>query len=209
MHYAPHGVVDVQAFDCDFLSCSAYKFYGPHVGVLYARAGLLEQLRTDRLRTQDAEAPFRIETGTQNHAALAGVRAAVHFLADFSEGVTLRERLVHTMTTLAEREHALAKSYHDRVQAIPGVTVWGPDFNTRRRAPTASITVKGVHPEAAARRLGEQGILVWDGNFYAVRALEVLGLETAGGVVRAGISMYTTEAEVQRLLDGIAALAKG
>ena len=209
VHAAPHFPLDVVALDADFLLCSAYKFYGPHVGVLYARPGLLDGLCTDRLGTQDPEAPFRIETGTQNHAALAGVRAAIHFLASFSEGGSLRDRLVRTMTDLSEREHALARSYHDRVKAIHGVTVWGPDFASRRRAPTVSITLRGVHPEAAARHLGEQGVLVWDGDFYAARAIEVLGLKAGGGVIRAGISMYTTEAEVQRLLDGIAALARG
>ncbi len=209
VHGAPHFSLDVVALDTDFLLCSAYKFYGPHVGILYSRPGLLEQLRTDRLRIQEPEAPYRIETGTQNHAALAGVRAAVQFMAGFSLGATLRERLVHTMTALAEREHALAKSYHDRVRAIPGVTVWGPDFSSRHRAPTVSITVQDVHPEIVARRLGSQGLLVWDGNFYAVKALEVLGLEAQGGVVRAGISMYTTEEEIQRLLDGITVIAKG
>ncbi len=209
VHAAPHFPLDVVALDADFLLCSAYKFYGPHVGILYSRPGLLEQLHTDRLRTQDPEAPFRIETGTLNHAALAGVRAAVHFLAGFSEGSTLRERILRTMTDLAEREHTLAKGYHDRVRAIPGVTVWGRDFSNRHRAPTVSVTVKGHHPEAVARTLGEQGVLVWDGNFYAARAIEVLGLEEQGGVVRSGISLYTTEEEVQRLLDGLAAIAKG
>ena len=209
VHAAPHFPLDAVALDTDFLLCSAYKFYGPHVGILYTRPGLLERLRTDRLCTQEAEAPYRMETGTQNHAALAGVRAAVQFLAGFSEGATLRERLVRTMTGLAEREHALAKSYCERVRAIPGVTVWGQGFDSRHRAPTVSITVKDVHSETVARRLGEQGVLVWDGNFYAAKAIEVLGLEAQGGVVRAGISMYTTEVEVQRLLDGIAAIAKG
>ena len=113
------------------------------------------------------------------------------------------------MTTLAEREHALARATTTGCKAIPGVTVWGPDFRTRHRAPTVSITVDGVHPEEVARRLGEQGVLVWDGHFYAARAIEVLGLEARGGVVRAGISMYTTEEEVQRLLDGLEAIAKG
>jgi selenocysteine lyase/cysteine desulfurase len=113
------------------------------------------------------------------------------------------------MTTLAEREHTLAKGYHDRVRTLPGVTVWGPDFSSRHRAPTVSITVQGVHSEEVARRLGEQGVLVWDGNFYAARAIEVLGLEGQGGVVRAGVSMYTTEEEVQRLLDGLSAMATG
>ncbi|HWQ09665.1 MAG TPA: aminotransferase class V-fold PLP-dependent enzyme, partial [Holophaga sp.] len=209
VHAAPHFPLDVAALDTDFLLCSAYKFYGPHVGVLYARPGLLDGLPTDRLRTQEPEAPFRIETGTQNHAALAGVRAAIHFLASFSEGETLRARLVRTMTALADQEHALARTYHDQVQEIPGVTVWGPGFDAVRRAPTISITVQGVHAEAVARRLGEQGVLVWDGDFYAARAIDVLGLREAGGLVRAGISMYTTEADVQRLLDGVAAIARG
>jgi cysteine desulfurase family protein (TIGR01976 family) len=209
VHAAPHFPIDVVALDADFLLCSAYKFYGPHVGVLCSRPGLLDQLHPDRLRTQDPEAPFRIETGTLNHAAIAGVRAAVHFLASFSEGATLRERIVRTMTDLSTREHTLAKSYFDRVSALPGVTVWGQNFSNRHRAPTVSITLKGHHPEAIAKRLGEQGVLVWDGNFYAARAIEVLGLEEQGGVVRSGISLYTTEEEVQRLLDGIAAIAKG
>jgi len=209
VHAAPHFPIDVQALDADFLLCSAYKFYGPHVGILYARPGLLARLRTDRLRTQDPEAPFRIETGTLNHAALAGVRAAVAFLAGFSEGATLRARLVATMTRLAERERALALSYFEQVRAIPGVKVWGPDFSSAHRASTVSITVKDLHSEQVARSLGEQGVLVWDGNFYAARAIEVLGLDPQGGVVRAGISMYTSEEDVQRLVDGVAAIARG
>ena len=125
VHAAPHFSMDVAALDTDFLLCSAYKWYGPHMGVLYARPGLLDTLPTDRLRTQDQSAPFRIETGTLHHAAMAGVRAAVHFLAGFSEGATLRERLVATMTALERQERALAQSYYQRVQAIPGVSAWG------------------------------------------------------------------------------------
>ena len=209
VHAAPHFSLDVQELDTDFLLCSAYKFYGPHVGVLYARPGLLDRLSPDRLCTQDPEGPFRIETGTLNHAALAGVRAAVAFLAGFSQGATLRERLVRTMTALAKREHALAKDYYERVRSIPGVTVWGPDFSTARRAPTVSITVGGLHSEAVARQLGARGVLVWDGNFYAQRAIGLLGLDPQGGVVRAGVSMYTSGQDIQRLLDGVAAIARG
>jgi cysteine desulfurase family protein (TIGR01976 family) len=209
VHAAPHFPIDVAALDTDFLLCSAYKWYGPHIGILYARPGLLEQLPTDRLIPQDPAAPFRIETGTLNHPAVAGVRAAVHFLAGFSEGATLRERLVATMTALERQERALAQSYYQRVQAIPGVSVWGPDFQAGRRAPTVSITVRGVRSDVVAQRLGELGVLVGDGNFYAVRAVELLGLEAQGGVVRAGQAMYTTEEDVQRLLDGVAAIAKG
>jgi selenocysteine lyase/cysteine desulfurase len=178
------------------------------MGVLYARPGLLDQLATDRLRTQDPAAPFRIETGALNFAAVAGVGAAVKFLAGFGEGATLRARLVDTMTALEQRERALAVRYYDGVKAIPGVTVWGPDFKGGRRAPTVSITVKGVHPEEVARRLAKRGLAVWDGHFYAARAIEVLGLGDKGGVVRSGMSMYTNEADVQRLLEGVAAAAK-
>ena len=206
---APHFVIDMAALDADFLLCSAYKWYGPHVGVLYARAGLLEELPTQRLRTQNPAAPFRIETGTLNHAALAGVGAAVEFLAGYGEGATLRERLVCTMNALEAQERALAMSYYDQVRAIPGVIVWGPDFSGGRRAPTVSITVKGVNSHELARRLGEGGVAVGDGHFYAARCIEVLGLENQGGVVRAGMSMYTQAEDVRRLVDGVAAVVRG
>ena len=207
VHAAPHFSLDVAALDCDVLLCSAYKFYGPHVGVLYARPGLLDELSTERLSTQDEEAPYRIETGTLNHAAVAGVKAAIEYLASWGDGGTLRERLVDAMTGLEARERALAGRYFDEVRQVPGVTVWGPDFAARRRAPTVSITIAGVHPTEAARRLGERGVCVWDGHFYAARAIEVLGLADAGGVIRAGMAMYVTHDDVDRLLDGVRALA--
>jgi len=203
VHHAAHFPVDVQALDCDFLLCSAYKFYGPHVGLLYTRPGLLDRLRTDKLRTQDDEAPFRIETGTLNHAALAGVKAAIEFIASWGRGETLRERIVTAMDDIARHEHGIAAHYHDTVRQIPGVKVWGPDFSTPRRAPTVSITVDGVEPIDVARRLGEAGLQVWDGNFYAVRAVEVLGLAETGGVVRTGVCMYNTREEIDRLIEEI------
>ena len=207
VHAAPHFSLDVAALDCDVLLCSAYKFYGPHVGLLYARPGLLDELSTERLSTQDEEAPYRIETGTLNHAAVAGVKAAIEYLASWGDGGTLRERLVDAMTGLEARERALAGRYLDEVRQVPGVTVWGPDFAAPRRAPTVSITIAAVHPTEAARRLGERGVCVWDGHFYAARAIEVLGLADAGGVIRAGMAMYVTHDDVDRLLDGVRALA--
>jgi len=207
VHYAPHFAVDVSALDPDFLICSAYKFYGPHVGVLYSRAGLLDRLRTDRLRTQDGAAPYRIETGTLNHAAIAGVKAAIEYIASWGEGRSLRARLVSAMEALHAHERALASFYRDNVGRLPGVTAWGPDFSTTRRAPTVSITIAGVTPSDAAAKLGETGVLVWDGDFYAARAMEVLGLARRGGVLRAGILMYNTREEVERLLEGVAAMA--
>jgi cysteine desulfurase family protein (TIGR01976 family) len=206
VHYAAHFPLDVAALDADFLLCSAYKFYGPHVGILYARPGLLERLEPDRLRTQDREAPYRIETGTLNHAALMGTRAAVDYIASWGEGESLRERIVSAMNGIAAYEHELGAYYFENVRKIPGVTVWGPDFSGLR-APTVSITIDGVRPSDAARTLGERGLQLWDGHFYALRPIEVLGLAEQGGVLRAGIVMYNTREEVDRLLAGVRALA--
>jgi cysteine desulfurase family protein (TIGR01976 family) len=207
VHYAAHLPLDVQALDADFLLCSAYKFYGPHVGILYARPGLLARLSPERLRTQEEEAPWRFEMGTLNHAALAGVKAAVEYLAGWGEGETLRQRIVSAMTGIAAYEHGLGAHYYDEVKKIAGVTVWGPDFSGPR-APTISITIDGIHPQEAARRLGEKGIQVWDGHFYALRPIEALGLAEKGGVIRTGIVMYNTRGEVERLLEAVGEIAR-
>lgn len=203
VHSAAHFPVDVQEIDCDFLLCSAYKFYGPHIGLLYARPGLLDRLRTDKLRTQEDKAPYRIETGTLNHAALAGVKAAIEFIASWGRGETLRERIVTAMDDIAAYEHGIAAHYYDTVRQIPGAHVWGPDFSSRRRAPTVSITLDGVPAIEIARRLGEAGLQVWDGHFYAIRAIETLGLAEKGGVVRTGVCMYNTREEIDRLVEEI------
>jgi len=203
VHYAPHFPLDVRAWDADFLLCSAYKFYGPHVGVLYSKPGALEHLPTDRLRVQDPAPPYRIETGTLNHPAIDGVRAAIEYLASYGTGGTLRERIVDAMTSIGAYEHRLAASFYEGVRQIRGVRVWGPDFSTRARAPTVSVTLDGHTACAAATTLGADGLCVWDGNFYAVRAVEVLGLAERGGLLRTGISMYSTAADIRRLLDGI------
>jgi cysteine desulfurase family protein (TIGR01976 family) len=202
VHYAAHFPLDVAALDTDFLLCSAYKFYGPHVGILYTRPGLLEILQTDRLRTQDQEAPYRIETGTLNHAALAGVKAAVDYIASWGTGSSLRERIVSAMREISAYEHELGAYYYEAARAIPGVAVHGPDFSGPR-APTVSITVDGMPPDDVARAVGDQGIQVWSGHFYGLRPLEALGLMENGGVVRAGVVMYNTRAEVNRLLAGV------
>ncbi len=157
VHAAPHFSMDVAALDPDFLLCSVYKFYGPHVGVLYCRPGLLDTLDTDCLRTQDPAAPFRIETGTQNHAALAGAGAAVRYLAGLGEGATLRARLQDAMRSVMERERGLAEAYFEQVRRLPGVKVWGPGFEAGPRAPTVSITVAGRSAEDVAQRPGGQG----------------------------------------------------
>jgi cysteine desulfurase family protein (TIGR01976 family) len=207
VHYAPHFPLDVTALDADFLLCSAYKFYGPHVGVLYSKPGALDRLPTDRLKVQDPASPYRIETGTLNHAAIHGVRAAIDYLAGWGTGSTLRERIVDAMTGISAYEHRLAGLYYEGVGRIRGVQVWGGDFSTRKRAPTVSITLDKHTAAEAAVALGRQGLCVWDGNFYAARAVEVLGLEERGGLLRTGISMYTTEQDIRRLLTAIEQLS--
>jgi len=209
VHYAPHFPVDVAAIDADFLLCSGYKFYGPHVGVLYSKPGALDRLPTERLSVQDTAAPYRIETGTLNHAAIDGMRAAVDYLAGFGAGATLRERIVEAMTAISAYEHRLAALYHDGVRRLPGVTVFGPGFASRSRAPTVSLTLATHTAAEAASALGAQGVYVWDGNFYAARAVEVLGLSERGGLLRTGISMYSSEGDVRRLLDGLGRLTAG
>lgn len=207
VHYAPHFPIDVVQLDVDFLLCSAYKFYGPHVGVLYSRPGILERLPTDRLRVQDPAAPYRIETGTLNAAAIHGVRAAVDYLAGWGAGATLRERLVDAMNGIGAYEHGLAAAYHEGVRRLSGVRVFGADFGSRARAPTVSITLAGRTPAEVAAALGSRGLCVWDGDFYAIRTIEVLGLAERGGLVRTGISMYTEHTEIDRLLNALEELA--
>jgi len=206
VHYAPHFPLDAKSLGVDFLLCSGYKFYGPHIGVLYSRPGALDRLPTDRLSVQDPAAPHRIETGTLNHAAIDALRAAVEYLAAWGQGAALRERIVDAMTGISAYEHGLAKFYHDSVREMRGVKVWGPDFSHRSRAPTVSITLGNMTAAAAASALGKEGICVWDGHFYAARAVEVLGLKDRGGLLRTGVSMYTSRADIRRLLDGIARL---
>jgi cysteine desulfurase family protein (TIGR01976 family) len=206
VHYAPHFPLDVKTLGMDFLLCSGYKFYGPHVGVLYSRPGALDRLPTDRLSVQDPAAPYRIETGTLNHAGIDGLRAAVEYLAGWGSGTTLRERVVDAMSGISAYEHGLAKFYHDAVRELPGVKVWGPDFSTRSRAPTVSITLDKTTAGDAAAALGKQGICVWDGHFYAARAVGVLGLSDRGGLLRTGVSMYSGREDLERLLAGIAKL---
>ncbi len=207
VHYTPHFSVDVVSHGCDFLLCSAYKFYGPHVGILYCRPGLLEQLETDRLRTQDPRAPHRIETGTLNHAALAGVAAAVRYLASLGEGDSMREQLVSAMNAINRHEGVLARRLFQGLSRIEGVRLFGPSLDPPR-APTISFRIDGRHPAEVARALAAEGICVWNGDFYAVRLTEVLHVADDGGLVRAGVSLYTTAEEVDRLVSAVRRLAE-
>jgi cysteine desulfurase family protein (TIGR01976 family) len=208
VHYAPHFSIDVKSLGVDFLLCSAYKFYGPHVGILYSRENLLDQLQSDRLRTQDPKSPFRIETGTLNHAAVAGVNAAVEYIASIGKGNDLRSKINSGMQVIGNYENYLAKMLYNGLKKIPGVILYGPSFENPHRAPTVSFTIKDYEPSEACSLLGEKGICVWDGHFYAIRAIEVLGLMEKGGLIRAGISLYASKDDVQRLISGIKEITK-
>jgi len=208
VHYAPHFSIDVEALDVDFLICSAYKFYGPHVGILYSREGLLDRLEPDRLRTQDPQAPYRIETGTLNHASIAGVKAAIEYIAALGTGPDLRSKIITAMQLIGEHERSLAATFHARLTSLRGVTVFGPPFGTQQRAPTVSFTVGSKRAEEVCTRLGERGFCTWDGHFYALRAIEVLGLLERGGVTRVGVSLYNTMDEVSRLLKELNMIAE-
>lgn len=202
VHYAAHLPLDFEALGCDFLLCSAYKFYGPHVGVLCSRAGLLDTLEPDRLSVQYQEAPHRIETGTPNIAALAGISAAIDYLAGLGAGASRRERLLDAMQSLADYEHGLAAQYAAGLDDLPGVHCHGPALATWPRAPTVSFArARGVAPLAA--ELARQGIQVWHGHFYARRVIESLGLTDQGGLLRVGFALYNTPNEVDRLLAAL------
>jgi cysteine desulfurase family protein (TIGR01976 family) len=209
VHYAPHFPMDVEALDADFLLCSAYKFYGPHVGILYAREGLLDELEPDRLRTQEQIAPYKIETGTLNHAAIAGVKAAIKYIASFGKGPDLRSQVVSAMQFIAEYEHRLAIALYRELSTIPEVRIYGPAFESPQRAPTISFTLAGKTAQEVCTRLGDRGICAWDGHFFAIRPIEVLGLLERAGVTRIGISLYNTEEEISRLLQEVKQIVSG
>lgn len=201
VHYAPHFSIDVQAIGCDFLICSAYKFYGPHVGILYSKPGLLDRLPTDRLRTTDQVAPYSVETGTLNHAAIAGVSAAVDYIASLGDGSTFRDKLVDAYKKIGRHEFALASYLYEQLRAIKGLTVVGQNFMSTDRTPTVSFTLEGKTPGLVCAALAEENICAWDGHFYAIRVMEVLGLVGKGGVTRMGISVYNTKEEIEKVVE--------
>ncbi|MBI5601407.1 MAG: cysteine desulfurase-like protein [Gemmatimonadetes bacterium] len=204
VHYTPHGLVDVRAIDCDFLACSAYKYYGPHIGVLYGKAERLAALDVPKLQPAPDTVPERLETGTQNHEGIVGAGAAVRFLASLGGGSDLRARIVSAMTALQTRERELFARLWDAMGAIPGVTRHGPP-PSRPRTPTLSFTVRGLTPENAARALAKQGLFVSHGDYYASTVVERLGLQP-DGMIRVGCSCYTDESEIERLIAAVAAL---
>lgn len=210
VHYAAHGPMDVEAWGCDFVACSAYKFYGPHVGVLWGRHELLDRLDFPRLDPAPQEAPDRAETGTQNHEGIVGARAAVDFLAgicgtrDENATATRRTRLLASLQELEVRSDALATRLREGLAGLAGVRLHGPSDGPR--TPTVSFTLDGVDATSAARTLaGEHALFLSHGDFYAPTVIERYG-SPPGGFLRAGCACYTTASEIDRLLEAIGEL---
>ena len=206
--YAPHFAINVKETGCDFLICSAYKFYGPHMGILYSRPGLLNQIQTDRLITIEQRAPYCIETGTLNHAAIAGITAAIRFIASHGKGNNLRESLEDAYKQLGEHERGLAIRLWNGLKKTPGISLIGQNFDSEHRSPTVSFTMEDKTPAEVCAHLAKKNICAWDGHFYAIRAIQVLGLLEKGGVTRLGISFYNTQEEIDITLAEIKSLAE-
>ncbi|MCW3100763.1 MAG: cysteine desulfurase family protein [Chthonomonadaceae bacterium] len=209
VQFAPHGAIDVRALDCDFLACSAYKFFGPHAGILFGKAEHLRQLTPHKVRPARDTLPYRWETGTQNHEGMAGIAAAVAHLQEIgkrsgeSAGEGARAEIVAGMNAIHAYERGLAAHLLEGLAQLPDVQLYGlTDLNRLdERVPTFAFTWPRLSPRATAEYLGEHGICCWNGNYYALRLMERLGLEAHGGAVRIGLAHYNTIEEIDRLLN--------
>lgn len=214
VHYAPHGLIDVKALDCDFLTCSAYKFFGPHVGILYSKREHLSRLRPYRVKPAPTEIPDCWETGTQNFEGLAGVVAAIDYLADLGAQIlpaaeSRRTAIVTAMTAINNYEQELCQHLVAGLLQIPGLTFYGIS-NPQRfawRTPTVAIRLRGQTPYAVAKALGDRGIFTWHGNLYALGLTERLGIESSGGLVRIGLVHYNTVDEINSMLTALTEIA--
>ncbi len=212
VQYAPHGPIDVQALDCDFLAVSAYKFFGPHTGILYGKLDLLRQLPAYKVRPAGNEPPHKFETGTQSFESIAGVHGALQYLESLggepSAGISRRERLEAAMHAIREYEFGLSRTLLEGLGATPGVRIRGVTDIGRleQRVPTVAFTLEGRTPRQVAAELGQRAINVWDGNYYALEVMEWLGLEGQGGMVRVGAVHYNTLEEIERFLDAVRSL---
>ncbi len=204
VHLTPHELIDVKRIGCDFLACSAYKFYGPHVGILFGRHELLDTLPFPKLAPAPDMAPDRVETGTQNHEGIAGVAATIEFLASLGgEGGTRRGRLARAYAALHEQGLRLTQQLWDALSAMKHVRLYGPP-PTEPRTPTVSFVVEGMHCDDVSRALAEQAIFASSGDFYASTVCARFGIES---LLRVGCGCYTSEEEVTRLIEAVASLS--
>ena len=210
VHYAPHGPIDVKAIDCDFLVCSPYKFFGPHMGTLYGKKHLLEKFKPYKARPASDAVPECWETGTQVQELIAGIHAAVEYIAELGRHcdprvATRREALLAAYRSTVPYERVLAAGLIDGLLTIPGLRLFGITDPQRfhERCSTVSFRLPEGTPTELATFLGDRGIFTWDGNFYALNFTERLGVEQHGGVLRVGLVHYNTAAEVDRLLAAL------
>jgi cysteine desulfurase family protein (TIGR01976 family) len=207
VHSAPHELVDIQSIGCDFLACSAYKFYGPHVGILWGRRELIEQLNPPQLITASRNSPERMQTGTQSHESIMGAAAAVNFIATLGRGgETRRQAIVSAYQILKERSEALFADLWSGLSSIAGVTLYGPPPELPR-TPTVAFTVGNQRTAAIAGALAERGLFLSHGQFHGPTLAR--RLKAYDGFVRAGCSCYTTADEIGRLVDGVRNVAAG
>jgi cysteine desulfurase family protein (TIGR01976 family) len=210
VHYAPHGSIDVKDLDCDFLVCSTYKFFGPHMGVLYGKREHLARLRPYKVRANSDAIPYRWELGTLNHECIAGIAACVDYLADLGRHIdpslaSRREALLAAYTAIEKHEHALMARMIDGLLRIPGLKLYGISDPSRfsQRCPTIAVRIDGHTPLELATKLGDRGFFTWDGNYYALNLTELLDVEKEGGFLRIGLAHYNNMEEVERLLRAI------
>ena len=215
VHYAPHGAIDVRALDCDFLVCSTYKFFGPHMGVLYGKREHLQRLQPYKVRANTNAIPNRWEWGTLNHECIAGISACVDYLADLGRHVNSvgidasRGALLAGYDAIQKHERGLMESLIRGLLAIPGLKLYGISDPKRfdQRCPTIAVRIKGHTPLELATQLGERGFFTWDGNYYALSLTERLDVEKDGGFLRIGLAHYNTAEEVERLLAVLGQIA--
>jgi selenocysteine lyase/cysteine desulfurase len=209
VHYVPHALIDVRKLDCDFVGMSAYKFYGPHVGVMFAKKALLEQIDFPKLVPAPDYAPENAETGTQNQEGMVGAAAAVDYLASLASGrsgSSRREALPGVFAETHSRTSRLFERLWNGLSSLPRVTLYGVPPGSPR-TPTLSFTIEGVASTEAARSLADRGLFLSHGDFYAWTVVQRLGLEPEG-LIRAGCACYTTEEEIDRLIEGVTGLCK-
>jgi selenocysteine lyase/cysteine desulfurase len=199
---APHLLIDVQEMDVDFLACSAYKFYGPHIGILYGKAHLLAALNPYKIRPASDHNPGKWEAGTPSFETIAGTKAAIDYIASFGTGGSLRERLQSSYEQVLAHETALTWQFIEGLQQIPYVEIRGivDPRRAAERVPTVVFRLADHHPQDMEQQLADEVIYVWTGDYYAVETMRALSHQDDGGMVRIGIAHYNNAEEIQRTL---------